>query len=106
MGNNQFARPAFNPPKFPSVTRDFSFVVGKNVPAGDLVKAITKADKDNITNARIFDLYEGTDLPENTKVLGVEVVMQPIEKTYTKEQINTISDKIIAACKKLGAELR
>ena len=38
--------------------------------------------------------------------LAVEVTLQPIEKTFKDADLKAISDKVVAAAAKLGAELR
>jgi phenylalanyl-tRNA synthetase beta chain len=45
-------------------------------------------------------------VPEGKKSLAVEVTLQPGEKSYTDEEIRAISDVIVSAAAKLGAELR
>jgi len=88
------------------VTRDFAFLVDAALPAGDLLRAIKGADKANIVDARIFDLFEGNGVPEGRKSLAIEVTLQPGEKSYTDEDLKGIADRIVAAATKLGAELR
>ena len=46
------------------LSRDFAFVVDRATQAGDLLKAVLGADKSLITEARIFDVYEGAGVPE------------------------------------------
>ncbi|MEE9434461.1 MAG: phenylalanine--tRNA ligase subunit beta [Sphingorhabdus sp.] len=104
-GNN-FMRPTYTPPALQAVTRDFAFVVPEELPAADLASAIRGSDKKNITAARIFDRFAGGNMPEGKISLAVEVTMQPAEKSYTDEELKAISDKVIAAATKLGAELR
>ena len=99
-------REAFAPPALQTVTRDFAFIVDADLPAGDLVRAVKGADKKLITDARIFDLFEGDSLGEGKKSLAVEVTLQPVEATLTEEDLKAVSDKIVANAEKLGAELR
>jgi len=105
-GAQDFARPHYSPPALQAVTRDFAFLVPEDLPAGDLVRAVQGADKANIVSARIFDDFRGRGVPEGTKSLAIEIVLQPIEKSYKDEELQAISDKITAAAAKLGAELR
>jgi phenylalanyl-tRNA synthetase beta chain len=96
------ARPAFAPPALQAVTRDFAFLVPLDLPADNLVRAIRGADKSVIADARIFDRFEkGGELS-----LAIEVTLQPVEKSFTEEQIAEISRGIVAAAEKLGARLR
>jgi phenylalanyl-tRNA synthetase beta chain len=105
-GAASFARTAYAPPALQAVKRDFAFLVAASVPAGDLLRAVRVADKANIADARIFDLFEGKGVPEGKKSLAIEVTLQPSEKSYTDDELKAISDTIVAAAGKLGAELR
>ena len=96
------ARTAYSPPPLQAVTRDFAFVVPAALVADTLVRAIRGADKALITDARLFDRYEG----EQGLSLAVEVTLQPGEKSFTEAEIVEVSKKIVAAAEKLGATLR
>ena len=67
---------------------------------------IKGADKANIVDARIFDVFSGQGVPEGKKSVAIEVTLQPSEKSYKDEDLKAISDKVVAAAAKLGAELR
>lgn len=99
-------REAFAPPTLQAVTRDFAFIVDADLPAGDLVRAVKGADKKLITDARLFDLFEGPSVGEGKKSLAVEITLQPIDATLTEEDLKAVSDKVVANAGKLGAELR
>jgi phenylalanyl-tRNA synthetase beta chain len=100
--SSERARPAFAPPALQSITRDFAFVVPPGLAADVLVKAIRGSDKAAITAARLFDRFEA---PEGLS-LAVEVTLQPLDKSFTDEEIAAISKRIVAAGEKLGARLR
>lgn len=97
-----FMKPAYAPPALQSVTRDFAFVVPPALGADALVRAIRGADKASITAARLFDVFER----EGQKSMGVEVVLQPADKSFTDDALKAIADKVVAAAAKLGAALR
>ena len=99
-------RDAFAPPALQAVNRDFAFIVYADLPAGDLLRAVKGADKKLITDARIFDLFEGPSVGEGKKSLAVEITLQPVEATLTEEDLKALSDKVVASAGKLGAELR
>ncbi|MEO1729998.1 MAG: phenylalanine--tRNA ligase subunit beta [Pseudomonadota bacterium] len=101
-----FARASFTPPALQAVTRDFAFLVPEALAADDLIKAVRGSDKANITAARIFDVFTGGSLPEGQKSLALEVMLQPQEKSFKDADLKAISDKVVAAAAKLGAELR
>ncbi len=101
-----FARAPYAPPALQAVTRDFAFLVDAALPAGDLVRTVRFADKDNIVNARIFDDFRGSGVPEGQKSLAIEVTLQPGEKSFDEAQLKAIAERITAAAVKLGAVLR
>ena len=100
-------RPPFQASNLMPLSRDFAFVVDRGRPAGELVKAVTGADKALIAEARVFDVYEGPGVPEGSKSVAIEVVIQPREKTLTDAEIEALSARIVAAAEKAcGARLR
>ena len=88
------------------MTRDFAFVVPAELAAEDLLKAVRGSDKANIVAARVFDVFTGGSLPEGKKSLAIEVTLQPQQKSYKDAELKAISDAVVAAAAKLGAELR
>jgi phenylalanyl-tRNA synthetase beta chain len=105
-GKSGFLRAAFSPPVLQAVTRDFAFLVPADLPAGDLVRVIKGADRDNIVAARLFDQFAGQGVPDGQKSLAVEVTLQPTEKSYGEDALKAMADRVIAAAGKLGAVLR
>jgi len=101
-----FARPGFAPPALQAVRRDFAFLVPEALAAGDLVRALSGADKAAITAVRVFDVFQGPGVPEGRKSLALEVTFQPGEKSFTEAELKALSDKVVAAAARLGAELR
>lgn len=100
-------QPAWHRNVLNPITRDFAFVLDKSVSADKLSAAIANADKQLITNVRIFDVYEGDKLPADKKSLAVEVTIQPGEQTLTNDDIEVLSERIInSANKATGATLR
>lgn len=101
-----FARKPYAPPALQAVRRDFAFLVPETLAAGELVRAVKGADKANIVDARVFDVFAGQGVPEGRKSIAVEVTLQPREKSYKDADLKAISDAIVAAAAKQGAELR
>jgi phenylalanyl-tRNA synthetase beta chain len=89
------------------VRRDFAFVIGKDIAAGDVVRAASAADKALIAGVTVFDVFEGGNLAaEGKKSLAIEVTLQP-SQTMTDQEIEAVSQKIIAEVKKAtGGEIR
>jgi len=100
-------KPALQLSQLMPLDRDFAFVVDSATPAGDLVRPILGVDKQLITDARVFDVYQGQGVPEGKKSIAIEVTLQPREKTLTDAEIEALSGKIVAVAEKaVGAKLR
>lgn len=101
-----FMRPPYAPPALQAVKRDFAFVVDDAVEADALVRAVKGADKKNIVDARVFDVFAGPGVDEGRKSLAIEVTLQPGEKSFSQEELDAISASIVKAAEKLGGVLR
>lgn len=99
-------REPYAPPALQAVTRDFAFLVDAKLPAGDLVRAVKGADKKHITDARVFDSFAGAGVPEGKLSLAIEVTLQPVDKSFSDDELKAITDAVVKAAAKLGAELR
>ncbi|CAN5421449.1 phenylalanine--tRNA ligase subunit beta [soil metagenome] len=101
-----FMRPPYTPPALQAVTRDFAFLVPQSVDADALARTVKGADKKSIVDARLFDVFVGTGVPEGQKSLAIEVTLQPGEKSFTDEELGAISAAVVKAAEKLGGVLR
>ncbi len=101
------ARPAFTASDLQAVERDFSFEVADDVTADVLLRAAKGADKKLITAVDVFDVFKGGDLEDGSKSVSLKVHLQPLDKTLTDQEIDLVSDKVIAAVvKSTGGKLR
>jgi phenylalanyl-tRNA synthetase beta chain len=82
------------------IRRDFAFVLGAEVAAGDVMKAALSADKKLIAGVNVFDLFEADSLGQGKKSLALEVTLQPRDKTLTDEEIDAVAARIVAAVSK------
>ena len=93
--------------KFPSVRRDLSLLIDKNISFSEL-ESIAKSIKCNILkDINLFDVYTGDKLPENKKSYSLSFIFEDNSKTLTDIQIDKIMDKLIKEYKKgVSAEIR
>ena len=92
---------------FQPVVKDLAFVVDTNISAASLLSAAKNADRNFITDVRLFDIYEGDNLPQGKKSIAVSVVFQPTVQTLTDKDIENLMNKVIVEVgKKTGGELR
>ncbi|MDB5589803.1 phenylalanine--tRNA ligase subunit beta, partial [Enterovirga sp.] len=89
------------------VSRDFAFVLGRDVPVGELLRAVANVDRALISRTDVFDLYEGAGIGEGMKSVALAVTLQPTGRTLTDGEIDAVSARIVeAAAKRAGAVLR
>ena len=87
--------------------RDFAFVIDKNFKVQDLVNIISEVDKNLIRSVKVFDVYEGENIPSDKKSVALNVIIQSSLKTLTEEDLNQITKKIITTVEiKTGAKIR
>ena len=100
-------KPRLDLSPFQAVTRDFAFVVDRDVAAGSLSRAAAAVDKKLITGVNVFDVFEGESVGAGKKSIAIEVTVQPIDKTLTDEDFEGLSKRIIEnVAKQTGGVLR
>ena len=92
---------------FQKSERDFAFIVDKKISVQDLVSVISNIDKNLISNIKVFDVYEGDNIPENQKSVAISVTIQSLEKTLTDNDLEKTNNLIIETVEnKTGAKIR
>ena len=93
--------------RFPSVSRDLAFVVSKDVVAKDLIKTIKVTGKGLVSEAQIFDVYEGEHVGEGKKSIAISVTYSSDNHTLTDKEIIEMENNIkFELTKQYHAELR
>lgn len=93
--------------KFPAVKRDLALLLDKTVSFAEIEKTAYAIDKKILKEIRLFDVYEGKNLPEGKKSYAVSFILQDEEKTLTDKQIESIMNRIQKNLEeKLNAQLR
>ena len=68
---------------------------------------IKKAGGSLLAKIQVFDVYEGTGIPEGKKSLAYSLTFEKADRTLTDEEINSTMEKIIDFVeKKAEATLR
>ena len=92
---------------FQKSERDFAFIIDKKVDAQDLIKVISNVDKKLIQAVKIFDLYEGDNIPQDKKSIALNVTIQSDEKTLKDKDLEDLNNLIIKSVEeKTGAKIR
>jgi phenylalanyl-tRNA synthetase beta chain len=91
--------------RFPAVIQDLALLVGESVPAGQVTEAI--ASSALVTQATLFDVYEGPPLPVGKRSLAYQVHFQALDKTLTDQDVADARGRIVRRLQhEFGAELR
>ncbi len=94
-------------PKTMPVQRDLALLLDTAVTFDQVVKVVSDSEKRLLKDVRLFDVYEGKNLPEGKKSYAVSITLQDDEKTLQDKLIDATMNRIIENLKKkLGAELR
>ncbi len=93
-------------PKFPAVERDFAMLVERDVPVGNIEKAISSGAGRICEKIKLFDIYEGSQIPEGKKSVAYSVWLRSPDSTLTDKEIDEVNAKIIKKLESIGAELR
>lgn len=94
-------------PKYPEVRRDFALLLDENVSFGTIYSLARQTEKSLLKEVRLFDVYEGQNLPAGKKSYAVSFILQDTTKTLTDTQIDKIMSKLQQQFEsELGASLR
>jgi phenylalanyl-tRNA synthetase beta chain len=92
---------------FQQVTRDFAFIVNKELSAGDVIACVRQAGKRFVSRINIFDVYTGAPLADDKKSIGISVTFLPDTATFSEEDLQKFSDRIVRTVStRIGGVLR
>ncbi|MCG2611430.1 phenylalanine--tRNA ligase subunit beta [Flavobacterium sp. SM15] len=94
-------------PKYPEVRRDLALLVDSSIQFEQVYSIAKQTEKSLLKDINLFDVYEGTNLPEGKKSYAVSFMLQDNSKTLTDAQIDKIMSKLQQNFEKeIGATLR
>ena len=92
---------------YPKVARDLAIVVGKETLSDMPTELIYTTGGDSVDSVRLFDVYEGEQVPEGKKSLAYTITYHSATETLTDKAVNTLHDEVVKRLnRELGAELR
>lgn len=93
--------------KFPSVKRDLSLLIDKEVTFKELNTIAKQTETKILKSVNLFDVYVGDKLPEGKKSYALSFILEDNSKTLTDKYIDKVMNKLISSYEtKLGAEVR
>jgi phenylalanyl-tRNA synthetase beta chain len=101
------ARPFRAFSRMPSSDVDLAFEVPDDVPAADVLAAITGAGDDLLVSVEPFDVYRGAGVAEGSRSLAYRLRFQAADRTLTDAEVGAARAAIIAGVESaLPAKLR
>ena len=99
--------PQFEPfVNVPAVARDLAVLVEERLSVGEMLGAIEELSSTVLTEARVFDVYAGSPVPEGQKSVAFAFTFQG-EKTLTDEEVDAEVGRIVARLEdEFGARVR
>lgn len=92
--------------KYPSVTRDISMVVPKEILVGQIEEIVEKKGGAYLESYHLFDLYEGEQIRDGFKSVAYSIVFRAKDKTLSDAEVTEAMDRILKGLEALGIELR
>lgn len=81
-------------PKFPSITRDVAFLVGRDVESGRLHDLVFEENEDLLEKVVVFDVYHGKNIPDGMKSLALRFTYRSPDKTLTDDEVDKVHNRI------------
>ncbi len=92
--------------KYPSVSRDISMVVPKEILAGEIEAMIRQRGGKLLENYNLFDIYEGSQIKEGFKSVAYSITFRASDHTLTDDEVGAAMKKILNGLDGMGIELR
>jgi phenylalanyl-tRNA synthetase beta chain len=94
-------------PKYPEVRRDLALLLDENIAFESIYRIAYQTEKSLLKSVSLFDVYQGTNLPEGKKSYAMSFIIQDHSKTLTEEQIDKVMTKLQKNfVTELGASIR
>ena len=92
---------------FPSIKRDISILLKKEVQSADIIDYIYHESDNLLIDANVFDVYSGKELDGDSKSLAISLLFQSEEKTLVDQDVDGRMSLILKKLKtKFGAVQR
>ncbi|NIM58533.1 MAG: phenylalanine--tRNA ligase subunit beta [Candidatus Aminicenantes bacterium] len=81
--------------RFPSITRDVSFIADQNVDYQDIKEVVEKLNIPNLKEFDIYDRFSGSSIPKGKISLSVRFVFLHPQRTLLAKEVDELQEKII-----------
>jgi phenylalanyl-tRNA synthetase beta chain len=83
--------------RFPSIVRDVSFIVSRNVSYQEIKAAVDKLVLPHLESYDLYDRYTGSSIPEDKVSLSMRFHFRSPQKTLLAEEVDELQAKIMKA---------
>jgi len=95
------------PPKFPAISRDISLLFDRGISFDAIAKWVNSLKEEIISEVKIYDLYQGDNVPKDKVSISLNVQFRHPRRTLTLEEVARAQERLITLLKeKLNVELR
>jgi len=81
--------------KFPEVRRDLALLVGRDLPAEQLLSAVKMQAGEYLMDLKVFDVYMGKGIDPHRKSVAMGLTFQHPSRTLNEDEINASIDSIV-----------
>ncbi len=93
--------------KFPSIRRDLSLLVDRNIAVDKLLEDIELNAGKNLTELKLFDVYTGKPIDSDKKSVSIGLTFQALNRTLTELEMDDACSRVLSSLKtKFNAQLR
>ena len=97
----------FHPfPAVPSLRQDLAVSLPEAIPAAAVLERAREAAGSVLEDVEVFDVYSGEQLGAGNRSLALALSFRSGERTLTDEDVAPVRERIVAALRELGGELR
>ena len=94
-------------PKYPTMKRDFAFVMDRDIDSVELEKISKKYGKELLESFKVFDIYQGENIEDGKKSVAFSLVFRAADRTLEDAEVTEICEKIVAEIEsEIKAKLR
>lgn len=93
--------------RFPSVRRDLSITIAREIPAAEILRAAQRKAPPYLRDLQLFDVYEGEGIDSGKKSVALGLIFQGVSSTLIDKDIDAQVAVIVEELEtRLGAVLR
>jgi phenylalanyl-tRNA synthetase beta chain len=81
-------------PRYPSISRDIALVIDQKVSHQEIERVIDDKTSNLLEEVKLFDVYEGSQVPEGKKSLAYSLTFRSSQETLKVEEVDVVERQI------------